>query len=83
MYCPHCLRCRCNPRLCCSKGLSTFYSDGVNPFRFLFGTNWSPGNLGPDGKPAVGALPMFAGSLIVTVLSALVATPLRLVQEFT
>ncbi|MCT3133325.1 phosphate ABC transporter permease subunit PstC [Lactococcus lactis] len=57
------------------KGLSTFYSDGVNPFRFLFGKNWSPGNLGPDGKPAVGALPMFTGSLIVTVLSALVATP--------
>lgn len=31
--------------------------------------------MAPDGKPAVGALPMFTGSLIVTVLSALVATP--------
>ena len=57
------------------KGLSTFFVDKVNPFNFLFGTNWSPGNMGPDGKPAVGALPMFSGSLIVTVLSALVATP--------
>ncbi|GAB2025637.1 phosphate ABC transporter permease subunit PstC [Lactovum odontotermitis] len=57
------------------KGLSTFFSDGVNPFSFLFGTNWSPGSIGPDGKPAVGALPMFTGSLIVTVLSAIVATP--------
>ncbi|WP_270316401.1 phosphate ABC transporter permease subunit PstC [Lactococcus petauri] len=57
------------------KGLSTFFVDGVNPFRFLFGTHWEPGAIGPDGKSAVGALPMFAGSLIVTVLSALVATP--------
>ena len=57
------------------KGLSTFFVDGVNPFRFLFGTHWEPGAIGPDGTPAVGALPMFAGSLIVTVLSALVATP--------
>jgi phosphate transport system permease protein len=57
------------------KGLSTFFVDGVNPFRFLFGTHWELGAIGPDGKPAVGALPMFTGSLIVTVLSALVATP--------
>lgn len=57
------------------KGLSTFFVDGVNPFHFLFGTHWEPGAIGPDGEPAVGALPMFAGSLIVTVLSALVATP--------
>ena len=63
------------------KGLSTFFVDGVNPFRFLFGTHWEPGAIGPDGKPAVGALPMFAGSLIVTVLSALVATPFAIGAE--
>ncbi|GBG97051.1 phosphate ABC transporter permease subunit PstC [Lactococcus termiticola] len=57
------------------KGLSTFFVNGVNPLNFLFGTNWMPGSIGPDGKPAVGALPMFSGSLIVTILSALIATP--------
>ncbi|MDR0199430.1 MAG: phosphate ABC transporter permease subunit PstC [Streptococcaceae bacterium] len=57
------------------KGLSTFFINKINPFNFIFGTNWAPGSLGPDGKPAVGALPMIAGSFIVTILSALVATP--------
>ncbi|MDR0300131.1 MAG: phosphate ABC transporter permease subunit PstC [Streptococcaceae bacterium] len=57
------------------KGLSTFVVNHVNPFNFIFGTNWAPGSIGPDGNPAVGALPMFTGSLIVTLLSALVATP--------
>lgn len=41
----------------------------------MFGTTWNPSELGPDGKPLVGALPMIAGSLIVTVLSAILATP--------
>jgi phosphate transport system permease protein len=57
------------------KGLSTFFVDGINPFKFLFGTDWNPSELGPDGKPQVGALPMIMGSLIVTLLSALLATP--------
>lgn len=57
------------------KGLSTFFVDKVNIFKFLFGTEWDPSQLGSDGKPMVGALPMFLGSLIVTLLSALVATP--------
>ncbi|MCJ1980044.1 phosphate ABC transporter permease subunit PstC [Lactococcus carnosus] len=57
------------------KGLSTFFVDKINPFKFLFGTSWNPSGLGPDGKPLVGALPMIAGSLIVTLLSAILATP--------
>ncbi|WEV60209.1 phosphate ABC transporter permease subunit PstC [Streptococcaceae bacterium ESL0729] len=57
------------------KGLSTFFVDKINPFNFLFGTTWNPSELGPDGKPMVGALPMIMGSLIVTILSALLATP--------
>lgn len=57
------------------KGLSTFFVDKINPFKFLFGTSWNPSELGPDGKPLVGALPMIVGSLIVTVLSAILATP--------
>ena len=57
------------------KGLSTFFVNKINPFKFLFGTTWNPSQLGPDGKPLVGALPMIAGSLIVTLLSAILATP--------
>lgn len=57
------------------KGLSSFFVDKINPFKFLFGTSWNPSGLGPDGKPLVGALPMIAGSLIVTLLSAILATP--------
>ncbi|MDR1567287.1 MAG: phosphate ABC transporter permease subunit PstC [Streptococcaceae bacterium] len=57
------------------KGLSTFFVDKVNVFKFLFGTEWNPSQLGSDGKPMIGALPLFLGSLFVTLLSALVATP--------
>ncbi|MDR0297622.1 MAG: phosphate ABC transporter permease subunit PstC [Streptococcaceae bacterium] len=57
------------------KGLSTFFENHINPFNFIFGTNWAPGTVSPDGSPAVGSLPMFTGSLIVTVLSAVIATP--------
>ncbi|GFH42678.1 phosphate transport system permease protein [Lactococcus hodotermopsidis] len=57
------------------KGLSTFFVDKINPFSFFFGTSWQPTELGPDGKPMVGALPMITGSLIVTILSAILATP--------
>lgn len=58
-----------------SKGLATFFKDGVNLFDFLFGTTWSPGNVGENGEPLVGALPMIMGSFLVTLLSAIVATP--------
>ncbi|WP_265455219.1 phosphate ABC transporter permease subunit PstC [Enterococcus sp. HY326] len=58
-----------------SKGLATFFTDGVNIFDFLFGTTWNPGTVDASGNPEVGALPMIAGSFFVTVLSALVATP--------
>lgn len=49
-----------------SKGLATFFKDKINVFDFLFGTNWNPSDIGADGKPMVGALPMIAGSFIVT-----------------
>lgn len=51
------------------KGLSTFFVNKVNVFSFLFGSTWNP-----SGKE-FGALPMILGSFIVTLLSALVATP--------
>ena len=51
------------------KGLSTFFVDGVNIFDFLFGATWNPSG------DEFGALPMILGSFIVTILSALIATP--------
>lgn len=58
-----------------SKGLATFFVDKVNFFDFLFGTKWNPSQIGENGQPLVGALPMIVGSFLVTFLSAIVATP--------
>lgn len=58
-----------------SKGLATFFVDKVNVFDFLFGTEWNPSQVGSDGQPMVGALPMIIGSFMVTFLSAIIATP--------
>lgn len=57
------------------KGLSTFFVNKINPLKFLFGTEWQPNVKGSDGKPLLGALPMILGSFIVTILSAIIATP--------
>ncbi len=58
-----------------SKGLATFFVNKVNLFDFLFGTVWNPSQIGENGQPLVGALPMILGSFLVTFLSAIVATP--------
>ena len=50
------------------KGLATFFVNKVSLIEFLF-SDWSPS----EGK--FGALPMILGSFVVTLLSALVATP--------
>ncbi|MFV0555808.1 MAG: phosphate ABC transporter permease subunit PstC [Lactovum sp.] len=60
------------------KGLMTFFQDGVNVFSFLLGQAWHPLLASPDGSPQVGALPMFTGSLLVTLLSALLAAPVAI-----
>lgn len=54
------------------KGLSTFFVDGLSPFKFLFGAKWDP------SSSSFGALPMILGSFIVTILSALIATPIAI-----
>lgn len=61
-----------------SKGLATFFKDGINPFKFLFGTDWNPSEVDSQGQPLVGALPMITGSFLVTFLAAIVATPFAL-----
>lgn len=54
------------------RGLSTFFVDGVNLADFLFGSKWEP------SAQIFGALPMISGSFIVTILSAVVATPIAI-----
>ena len=57
-----------------------FFSD-IPLLAFLFGTHWSPlsgvfeGKLNPD---AVGAIPLFAGTLLITFIAMLVAVPIGL-----
>lgn len=59
-----------------SRGLSTFFQDGVSVKEFLFGTTWNPSVINPQTKqPYVGAMPMIMGSFLVTFLAAIVATP--------
>ncbi|HBF75258.1 MAG TPA: phosphate ABC transporter permease subunit PstC [Lactobacillus sp.] len=58
-----------------SKGLATFFSNHVNIIDFLTGKDWNPNVTNPKGQPEVGALPMISGSFVVTILSALLATP--------
>lgn len=57
------------------KGLSTFFVDKVNLFDFLFGKEWQPSVKNAAGIPYLGALPMITGSFLVTILSAIIATP--------
>lgn len=54
------------------KGLSTFFVNKVNPLAFLFGGKWNP------SSGTFGALPMILGSFIVTILSAIIATPIAI-----
>ncbi len=52
-----------------------FTLDGINPLKFIFGTVWNPTTPDSNGNLQFGAFPMIVGSFLVTLLSALVATP--------
>lgn len=58
-----------------SKGIATFATNHVSLWDFLTGKNWNPGIKDAHGKPEVGALSMIVGSFLITILSALIATP--------
>ncbi|MEL7543576.1 MAG: phosphate ABC transporter permease subunit PstC [Pseudomonadota bacterium] len=57
-----------------------FFS-GVPIYKFLFGTHWSPlsgvfeGQINPS---TVGAIPLFAGTFMITIIAMLVAVPIGL-----
>ena len=61
--------------------LNFFNNIGWRVDKFLFGTRWSPlsgvhsGNLDPD---RVGAVPLFAGTFLITIIAMLVAVPIGL-----
>ncbi|WP_134685595.1 phosphate ABC transporter permease subunit PstC [Brevibacillus migulae] len=55
-----------------SKGLSTFFVDGVSIKEFLTGLKWDP-----EDEPAqFGVFPFILGSFLVTLLAAVIAAPL-------
>jgi hypothetical protein len=43
---------------------------------------WAPNKLDSAGHPIVGAAPMIIGSFSVTLIAALIGTPLPLLQQF-
>ena len=61
--------------------ISFFENIGWRVDKFLFGTNWSPlsgvqaGKLDPD---KVGAVPLFAGTFLITLIAMIVAVPIGL-----
>ncbi|XID95634.1 phosphate ABC transporter permease subunit PstC [Paenibacillaceae bacterium WGS1546] len=55
-----------------SKGLSTFFVNGVNPLDLLTGLKWRP-----EGEPPLfGALPFIFGSFSTSLLAAAISAPL-------
>ncbi|MEM9715694.1 MAG: phosphate ABC transporter permease subunit PstC [Pseudomonadota bacterium] len=60
----------------------SFFSDlGWRIDKFLFGTNWTPLAGVSDGKidaDRVGAVPLFVGTLLITLIAMLVAVPIGL-----
>lgn len=57
-----------------SKGIANFISGEVKVSEFLFGTKWAP----EADTPSYGALPFISGSFLVTLLAALIASPLSI-----
>ncbi|KRK32701.1 phosphate ABC transporter permease subunit PstC [Loigolactobacillus bifermentans] len=58
-----------------TRGLATFTQNHISLRSFLLGQTWNPTQIGANGQPEVGALPMIVTSLAVTLLAALLATP--------
>ncbi len=58
------------------------FFETVSPFEFLFGLNWSPQTaLREDqvgGSGSFGAVPIFAGTLLITIIAMAVAVPIGL-----
>jgi phosphate transport system permease protein len=53
----------------------------VSPLEFLFGLNWSPSDGSEHLANNFGAVPVFAGTLLITFIAILVAAPLGLLSS--
>lgn len=62
-----------------SKGLATFFVNGISIKEFLSGTRWSPEPTPEQAKPLVGSLPLTSGSIIVSLLAVCVSAPLSII----
>jgi len=61
-----------------SKGITIFTKNNASLADFFFGTEWKPSAVNEEGRPLVGALPMIFGSFSVTILAALICSPLAI-----
>ncbi|QUL52344.1 phosphate ABC transporter permease subunit PstC [Paenibacillus tritici] len=57
-----------------SKGIANFVNGEVKISEFLLGTKWAP----EADTPSYGAFPFISGSFLVTLLAALIASPLSI-----
>lgn len=62
-----------------SKGLATFFSNGISLKDFLTGCRWSPEPTPDLPKPLVGSLPLISGSLVISLLAVCVSAPLSII----
>lgn len=62
-----------------SKGLATFFSNGISLKDFLTGSRWSPEPTPDLPKPLVGSLPLISGSLVISLLAVCVSAPLSII----
>jgi len=62
-----------------SKGLATFFTNGISIKDFLTGTRWSPEPTSEQATPLVGSLPLISGSVIISLLAVCVSTPLSII----
>ncbi len=53
---------------------SLIFFQSVSPVEFLFGTHWSP----TAAEPSFGAVPLFVGTLMISLIALLIAVPIGL-----
>lgn len=64
------------------KGVSTFINTGITPVDVLFTSNWIPDRSDAEGGPALGILPFFVGSVVVSLLAVSLSAPLSIMAAF-
>lgn len=55
---------------------SLIFFKSVSPLEFIFGTHWSP----TAAEPTFGAVPLFAGTLLISVIALIISVPIGLMS---